>query len=82
MTKEKRIADVRKFHIKYIYAKHKKDGFKTSAYFGLEERAKQLLRNEYEVTEEEVNEIIRRTDEEIEKAGIEADQFVALYHSL
>lgn len=82
MTKEKRIETIRKFHIKHLIAKNRKDGDKSSLYYGLERRAKQLFREEHNATPEEIAEIIQKVDEEIEKAGINADQFVALYHSI
>lgn len=81
MTREERIAVLRKFHIKRRFDEHLKDGFKTCMHVGSEDMAERHLREEFNMSQEEINELKDKFDAEIEKVGIEADQFRAIYNA-
>lgn len=80
MTTNERILILKKFHIKLRIAEHLHDTYRTCVYRGAVASQEHLLTEENKVTEKEVRMLRECFDEEIKKAGIESDQFVALYH--
>lgn len=81
MTKNERILALRKFHIKLRMAEHRHDTYRECAYRGAVASQEHLLMEENDMSQMEVKMLRECFDEEIKKAGIESDQFVALYHS-
>ena len=81
MTREERIAVLRKFYIKRKVAESMGDGYAICMHTGSERRAGHLLAEEHGLTPAEITELKRGFDMEIEKAGINSDQFRALYNS-
>lgn len=81
MTREERIAILRKCYIKRRIAEHIRDGYAICMHTGSERRAGHLLTEECGVTAAEIEELKREFDQEIEKAGIDSDQFRAIYNS-
>ena len=81
MNKRERIGVLRKFHIKLRVAEHLRDGFRINLYKGAVRSTEQLLESENKLTKEEVKALRDSFDQEIEKAGIDASQFSALYRS-
>lgn len=80
MTKSDRILALRKFHIKLRMAEHLRDTYRECVYRGAVESQEHLLMEENNMSQMEVKMLRECFDEEIKKAGIESDQFVALYH--
>ena len=81
MTKNERIMVLKKFHICLRVAEHKKTGYESCMYKGMVESTECLLIDENGLTRMEVDMLRKCFDDEIKKAGIESDQFVALYHT-
>lgn len=81
MTREERIAVLRKFYIKRKVVENMGDGYAICMHTGSERRAGHLLTEECGVTAAEIEELKREFDQEIEKAGINSDQFRAIYNS-
>ena len=81
MTTSERIQVLKKFHIKLRLAEHRKEGYRSCMYKGIVESTERLLIDENGLTRMEVQMLRKCFDDEIKKAGIESDQFVALYHS-
>lgn len=81
MTTSERIQALKKFHIGLRVAEHKKVGYESCMYKGMVESTERLLIDENGLTRMEVQMLRQCFDDEIKKAGIESDQFVALYHS-
>lgn len=81
MTTSDRIYALKKFHIKLRIAEHKKDGYEICRYTGCVNSTAHILIEEDNLTQMEVDMLRKCFDDEIKKAGIESDQFVALYHS-
>lgn len=81
MTKNERILALRKFHIKLRMAEHKHDTYRECAYRGAVASQEHLLMDENkDITQRDVARLRECFDEEIKKAGIDSDRFVALYH--
>lgn len=81
MTTSERITVLKKFHVKLRMAEHRKEGFLICAYTGMVKNTEHLLVEENGLSQIEVAMLRKCFDDEIKKAGIESDQFVALYHS-
>ena len=81
MTTDERIIVLKKFHIKLRIAEHRKEGYLSCMYKGIVGNTERLLVEENGLTQMEVKMLRQWFDDEIKKAGIESDQFVALYHS-
>lgn len=81
MTTNERITVLKKFHIKLRIAEHRKEGYQSCMYKGMVESTERLLIDDNGLTRMEVDMLRKCFDDEIKKAGIESDQFVALYHS-
>ena len=81
MTTNERIQVLKKFHICLRIAEHKKQGYESCMYKGFVESTERLLISENGLSRMEVDMLRKCFDDEIKKAGIESDQFVALYHS-
>lgn len=81
MTKSERITVLRKFHIKLRIAEHRHYVYEQCLYLGCVRSTEHLLVEENGMTKAEVKKLRDKFDEEIKKAGIGSDQFVALYHS-
>ena len=81
MTTNERIQVLQKFHICLRVAEHKKAGYESCMYKGFVESTERNLISENGLSQMEVDMLRKCFDDEIKKAGIESDQFVALYHS-
>ena len=81
MTKSERITVLRKFHIKLRIAEHRHYVYEQCLYLGFVRSTEHLLVEENGMAEADVKKLRDKFDEEIKKAGIGSDQFVALYHS-
>ena len=81
MTKSERITVLRKFHIKLRIAEYRHYGYEQCLYLGFVKSTEHLLVEENGMAEADVKKLRDKFDEEIKKAGIGSDQFVALYHS-
>lgn len=80
MTTNERIQALKKFHICLRVAEHRKAGYESCMYKGSVESTERLLISENGLSRMEVDMLRKCFDDEIKKAGIESDQFVALYH--
>lgn len=81
MTKSERITVLKKFHTKLRIAEHRHNGYEQCLYLGCVRSTEHLLVEENGMAEADVKKLRDKFDEEIKKAGIGSDQFVALYHS-
>lgn len=81
MTKDERIKALRKFHVKLRVAEHRHDRYQSCMYTGFVRSTEHLLIKDNGMTQSEVDRLREKFDEEIERAGIDSDPIVALYHS-